>query len=146
MQAARGAAVTADETAGAGTDGAGPGPAARRRSSLLVLVAVLVLAADVLSKLLAVAKLSDRPRVTLIPHVLWLTMTRNAGAAFSVGTGSTVVFTLVAVAVVVVILLVYRLRAWLMALFAGRPMPPARTDSRKVTDVTYEIVDRSDER
>jgi hypothetical protein len=50
------------------------------------------------------------------------------------------------VAVVVVILLVYRLRAWLMALFAGRPMPPARTDSRKVTDVTYEIVDRSDER
>jgi hypothetical protein len=46
------------------------------------------------------------------------------------------------VAVLVVILLVYRLRAWLMALFAGRPMPPARTDSRKVTDVTYEIVDR----
>ena len=50
------------------------------------------------------------------------------------------------VAVAVVILLVYRLRAWLMALFAGRPMPPARTDSRKITDVTYEIVDRSDER
>ena len=50
------------------------------------------------------------------------------------------------VAVVVVILLIYRLRAWLMALFAGRPMPPARTDRRKVTDVTYEIVDRSDER
>jgi hypothetical protein len=46
------------------------------------------------------------------------------------------------VAIVVMILLVYRLRAWLMALFAGRPMPPARTDSRKVTDVTYEIVDR----
>ena len=50
------------------------------------------------------------------------------------------------VAVVVVILLIYRLRAWLMALFAGRPMPPAKTDGRKVTDVTYEIVDRSDER
>jgi hypothetical protein len=50
------------------------------------------------------------------------------------------------VAVVVVILLIYRLRAWLMALFAGRPMPPARTDDRKVTDVTYEIVDRRDER
>jgi hypothetical protein len=50
------------------------------------------------------------------------------------------------VAVVLVILLVYRLRAWLMALFAGRPMPPARTDNHKVTDVTYEIVDRRDER
>ena len=48
------------------------------------------------------------------------------------------------VAVVVVILLIYRLRAWLMALFAGRPMPPARTDRSTVTDVTYEIVDRSD--
>ena len=50
------------------------------------------------------------------------------------------------VAVVLVILLIYRLRAWLMALFAGRPMPPARTDRPNVTDVTYEIVDRRDER
>jgi hypothetical protein len=50
------------------------------------------------------------------------------------------------VAVVVVILLIYRLRAWLMALFAGRPMPPARTDQPTVTDVTYEIVDRSKDR
>jgi hypothetical protein len=50
------------------------------------------------------------------------------------------------VAIVVVILLVYRLRAWLMALFAGRPMPPARTDRANVTDVTYEIVDRRDDK
>ena len=50
------------------------------------------------------------------------------------------------VAVVLVILLVYRLRVWLMALFAGRPMPPARTDRPNVTDVTYEIVDRRDDR
>ena len=49
-----------------------------------------------------------------------------------------------AVAVVVVILLIYRLRAWLVALFSGRPMPPART-SRDVTDVTYEIVDKRDD-
>jgi hypothetical protein len=50
------------------------------------------------------------------------------------------------IAVVVVILLIYRLRAWLLALFAGRPMPPARTDRAKVTDVTYEIVDRRDDK
>ena len=50
------------------------------------------------------------------------------------------------VAVVVVILLIYRLRAWLMALFGGRPMPPARTDRPNVTDVTYEIVDRRDDK
>ena len=49
------------------------------------------------------------------------------------------------VAVAVVILLLYRLRAWLQALFTGRPMPPARTDQRNVTDVTYEIVDRRDD-
>ena len=50
------------------------------------------------------------------------------------------------VAIVLVILLVYRLRAWLMALFGGRPVagPPARTDDRNVTDVTYEIVDKKD--
>jgi hypothetical protein len=52
-----------------------------------------------------------------------------------------------AVAIGVVILLIYRLRAWLGALLTGRPVPgpPARTD-RKVTDVTYEIVDRRDDK
>jgi len=56
------------------------------------------------------------------------------------------------VAVVLVILLLYRLRAWVARLFAGRSSsgPPAhtdeRTDDRKVTDVTYEIVDRRDDR
>jgi len=50
------------------------------------------------------------------------------------------------VAIALVVLLIYRLRAWLAALFTGRPMagPPARTD-RNVTDVTYEIVDRRDD-
>jgi len=50
------------------------------------------------------------------------------------------------VAIAVVILLLFRLRAWLMALFGGRPMPPARTDQHNVTDVTYEIVDRRDDK
>ena len=48
------------------------------------------------------------------------------------------------VAIAVVILLLYRLRAWLVALFSGRPMPPARTD-RRVIDVPYEIVDKKDD-
>lgn len=55
------------------------------------------------------------------------------------------------IAIVVVILLVYRLRAWVAALFAGRPMPPARThepghQGRTVTDVTYEIVDKRNDK
>jgi signal peptidase II len=65
---------------------------------------VLVVAADVVTKLVAVAKLAHRDRVTVVPHVLWLTFTRNAGAAFGVGTGATWIFTAVAVSVVVVIL------------------------------------------
>ena len=48
------------------------------------------------------------------------------------------------VAIALVILLLYRLRAWLVALFSGRPMPPARSDHR-VIDVPYEIVDRKDD-
>ena len=50
------------------------------------------------------------------------------------------------VAIGLVILLLYRLRAWLTALLGSRPLPPARTDNRKVTDVTYEIVDRRDDK
>ena len=51
------------------------------------------------------------------------------------------------VAIAVVILLIYRLRAWLAALFGGRSVqgPPARKED-KVTDVTYEIVDRRDDK
>lgn len=103
MQAARGAAVAAEDTdAGDGSTATGSVP--HRRTLLLVLIALGVLVLDIVSKVIAVAKLSDRPRVTLLPHALWLTMTRNAGAAFNVGTGSTIIFTAVAVAVVVVIL------------------------------------------
>jgi signal peptidase II len=85
----------------------------------VVCVAFVVLAADVVSKLIVVAKLSDRAPVTAIPHVLTLTLTRNAGAAFSVGTGATVVFTAVALGVVIVILRTARRlasRGWAVAL------------------------------
>ncbi len=93
MQAARGAAVA---TAPTQRD-------RHRRTGLLAVTAAVVLLADIVSKLIVVAKLSDRRPVTVIPHVLQLTLTRNAGAAFSVGTGATVLFTAVAAAVVVVI-------------------------------------------
>jgi signal peptidase II len=63
----------------------------------------VVVVADVVSKVVAVAKLSNRPPVHLIDDLLELTLTRNPGAAFSIGVGATVIFTVVAVAVVVVI-------------------------------------------
>jgi signal peptidase II len=95
MQAARGTAVTADDVAADRTP--------RSATGWVWLTAVVVLAADITSKALVVAKLSDRGPVHVIGHVLQLVLTRNAGAAFSVGTGSTIVFTAVAVVVAVVI-------------------------------------------
>jgi signal peptidase II len=69
----------------------------------VTVTAVLVVAADAVSKAVVVARLSGHPPVHLIGTVLQLVETRNAGAAFSVGTGATVLFTAVAVFVVVVI-------------------------------------------
>lgn len=58
------------------------------------------------------------------------------------------------VAIAVVVLVIYRLRAWLTGVFSGRRPeagPPARPEDhragdQKVTDVTYEIVDRRDDK
>jgi signal peptidase II len=111
MQAARGAAVTPDRETLA--------PAAPRRAWWLIVTAAAVLIADVVSKHIVVARLSDRSPVIVIRHVLTLTLTRNPGAAFSIGQGATVLFSAVAVAVVVVIARTARTltsRAWAVAL------------------------------
>ena len=68
-----------------------------------------VLALDALSKVAVAAWLGvehglDHPPVRLLWGAVYLVQTRNAGAAFSVGTGATVVLTLIAVAIVVVII------------------------------------------
>jgi signal peptidase II len=75
----------------------------RSRARLLLGLAAAVLALDVGSKLLVVATLSDRDPLRLLGGAVYLTETRNTGAAFSFAEGATVVFTLIAVAVVVVI-------------------------------------------
>jgi signal peptidase II len=70
---------------------------------VLASVAAFVLAADAISKALVVAHLRDDQPVHLIGNVLMLWLTRNPGAAFSVGTGETVVFTVIAFGVIVYI-------------------------------------------
>lgn len=80
------------------------GAALSRPTRLLALVALLVLTADVVSKVLVVARLEGRPPVRLLGGALLLNVGRNPGAAFSFAEGATVLFTLVAVAVAVVIL------------------------------------------
>jgi signal peptidase II len=74
-----------------------------RRVAVLAAVAAFVLAADVVSKALVVAHLRPEEPVHLLGDVLMLWLTRNPGAAFSVGTGETIVFTAIALAVVVYI-------------------------------------------
>jgi len=76
----------------------------RRHLGVLLAVAVLVVAADVVSKIIVVDRLSGRPPVRLLDGLLTLDYTRNAGAAFSIGTGATYLFGIVAIAVIVVIL------------------------------------------
>jgi signal peptidase II len=86
---------------------------------VLLGVSLTVLAADIVSKYLAVRELGDRNPVELLGGLLTLRLVRNAGAAFGVAQGLTILFTVVAVGVVVVILrLSRRLRstAWAVAL------------------------------
>jgi signal peptidase II len=98
-----------------------PRPSTSRRAlvTALAVLAVLVVALDQVTKALAVARLQpDRP-VPLVGDLLQLRITRNAGAAFSMGTGATWLLTLVAVVIVVVVLRsVRRLgsRGWALAL------------------------------
>jgi signal peptidase II len=92
MQATRGAAVT--DTAGHKSP---------RRTVLVLLTGFLVLVADVVSKVAIVATMHEGETVRVLGRLLRIDYTRNAGAAFSIGTGATVLFTAVAVVVAVVI-------------------------------------------
>jgi signal peptidase II len=80
-----------------------PDAAGRRRGTVLACVAAFVLAADAITKAIVVAHLREDQPVHLIGNVLELWLTRNSGAAFSVGTGQTAVFTLIAIGVIVAI-------------------------------------------
>ena len=81
----------------------------RRPIVVLVAVAALVYAADVISKVIVVATLTENRPVRVIGSLLRLDYLRNPGAAFSLGAdGYTVVFTLIAAAVIVAILRIAR--------------------------------------
>jgi signal peptidase II len=67
-------------------------------------VALFGLAADVLSKVIVAAQLDDHAPVRLLGGAIYLVETRNSGAAFSLGTGATIVLTVIALVVVAVII------------------------------------------
>ena len=80
-------------------------PPRRRRVVLFALVAAVVLALDVVSKVLVVAKLPPtHAPVRILGGLIYLDQTRNSGAAFSLGTGFTAILTVVAVVVVIIII------------------------------------------
>jgi len=84
-----------------------------------VAVALTAYAVDVVSKVLAVEHLTDRPDVQLVGDWFVLHLVRNPGAAFSTGTAYTELFTIIAiVAVLVICYLALRLRSagWAVAL------------------------------
>jgi signal peptidase II len=70
---------------------------------VLACVAAFVLAADITSKAIVVAHLRPDQPVHVLGNVFELWLTRNPGAAFSVGTGETAVFTVIAFGVIVYI-------------------------------------------
>lgn len=96
MQTTRGASLSDDDT---------QSPSVRhRRIGVLSIVAACVLAADVVSKVIVVATLSDHAPIRLLGGFLTLNETRNSGAAFGLGEGLTVLLAAVATGVIVAIL------------------------------------------
>ncbi len=87
-------------------DGAAAHPTPRPRKVLLFGgVALIVVALDVISKVLVAAKLPiDHEPVRILGGVIYLDQLRNPGAAFSQGTGMTAILTVLAAVVVVVII------------------------------------------
>ena len=91
-----------------GTDTEQPPPAEPplppRRAWLFALVAPIVLVADIVTKIVAVATLEGEPPVRVLGGLFYLQLVRNPGAAFGMATGMTWLLTIIALAVVVAII------------------------------------------
>jgi signal peptidase II len=104
MQAAGGTPLTEDRPAADSEPAGSVAEAGRRRIGILLAVALAVLTADIITKAVVVATLSDREPVRLLGGFVKFTESRNPGAAFSIGPSMTVVFSAIAVGVIVFIL------------------------------------------
>lgn len=82
----------------------GGGASARGRAAVLFVVAAVVLALDILSKVLVVAEMTPGRPVPVINGTVRFAVIRNSGAAFSMATGMTWVLTIVALLVVAAII------------------------------------------
>jgi signal peptidase II len=94
-------------------------PLPRRRVGLFATVAILAFGLDLASKCIIVANVQEGRPHKLVGSAVYLLLTRNGGAAFSMGGGATIYLTIIAVAVVAVIVrTARRLRSigWAVAL------------------------------
>ena len=90
-----------------------------RRVALLAIIAASVVLLDLLTKIIAVAMLTPGESPSILGGLVYFSIIRNPGAAFSMATGMTWVLALIAIAVVVVIIrMAPRLRStpWAVAL------------------------------
>jgi signal peptidase II len=71
---------------------------------VLAAVAVFVFGVDQVAKALVLAHLTEGEQVPVVGNLLVFLFTRNPGAAFSIGTGSTWIFTIIAIAVFVFVI------------------------------------------
>jgi signal peptidase II len=77
----------------------------RKRNLVIVgLTAAGVYGADLITKILAVQKLENEDSVEIVGSLFQLDFTRNAGAAFGIGVGMTIVFTALSLVVIGVVL------------------------------------------
>jgi signal peptidase II len=116
MQAARGTSLSHDDSS---LDDTPSAPSRARVRAALFTAFLLLYAVDQATKWLAVDRLTGEPDKQLLGDFLVLHLTRNAGAAFSTGTGYTWLFSCLAiVAVLVVLWLSRRVRSvgWAVAL------------------------------
>lgn len=87
-------------------------PTPGRRTVLLFGIAAVALLIDVATKVWAVQALSGREPIKVAGGALYLTLARNSGAAFSMGTGITIVISCVVIVVAIAIAVVARKVRW----------------------------------
>ncbi|WP_089157371.1 signal peptidase II [Micromonospora sp. NBS 11-29] len=92
--------MTAAPPAGSDTTVPDAGTPRRRAVGLLLGVSLASLLADLGTKQLALAELTGREPVSLLGGAVYLTLTRNSGAAWSIGSDHTWVFPLITLGVI----------------------------------------------
>jgi signal peptidase II len=98
---------TADETTAEVAD-----ELPRRTWPYLAVAAAVVLAMDIVSKLIVVAQLENESPKPILGGLVYLQLLRNSGAAFGIATGMTWILSLIVIAVIVsIIWIVPRLRS-----------------------------------